>query len=114
MKRLLVLLYLGCEDNQNRFIIYCQSCFFIFGNLKFTDMDTTCGNQSKILQTCYFTRSTEGEQFINEHVFSYQIAGTLTVNDGRKTYTSNAGDFRLSKRNQLAEFEKTSPVKRGV
>lgn len=72
-------------------------------------MDASCGNQSKILQTCYFTRSTEGEQFINEHVFSFQIAGNLTVNDGRKTYVSKEGDYRLSRRNQLAKFEKTPP-----
>ena len=63
----------------------------------------------KILQTCYFFRSREGEQFLPEHVLSFQIAGTLTVNDGRNTYVSKEGDFRLWRRNQLAKFEKMPP-----
>lgn len=72
-------------------------------------MDVSCENNSKILQTCYFTRSREGEQFIHEHVFSFQIAGSLTIYDGRKTYVSQEGDFRFCRRNQLAKFEKTPP-----
>jgi len=63
----------------------------------------------KILQTCYFTRSREGEQFIHEHVLSYQLSGILTVNDGHKTYISKEGDLRLYRKNQLAKFEKTPP-----
>lgn len=64
---------------------------------------------SKILYSCYFTRSREGEQFIPEHVFSYQIAGTLTVFDGTNTHIYNEGDFRLSRRNKLAKFVKQPP-----
>lgn len=72
-------------------------------------MDISCENKAKILQTCYFTRSIEGEQFIHEHVFGFQVAGTMTINDGSKTYTSTEGDFRLCRRNRLAKFEKTPP-----
>jgi len=72
-------------------------------------MTDSCETKLKILQTCYFTRSREGEQFIHEHVFSFQVAGTLTINDGHKTYVSREGDFRLCRKNQLAKFEKTPP-----
>ncbi|MVM37331.1 helix-turn-helix domain-containing protein [Spirosoma sp. HMF3257] len=63
----------------------------------------------KIVYSCYFTRSREGEQFVPEHVFSYQIAGTLAMNDGHKDYTFNEGDFRFSRRNRLIKFVKQPP-----
>ncbi len=66
-------------------------------------------NKPGILYSCYFTRSREGEQFIPEHVFSFQIAGTLKINDGKKTYLFEQGDCRLSRRNHLAKFEKQPP-----
>jgi AraC-like DNA-binding protein len=56
-------------------------------------------NLSQIVYSCYFTRSREGEQFVQEHVFSYQIAGTLTLNDGVQDYTFKEGDFRFTTRN---------------
>ncbi|QIP13044.1 helix-turn-helix transcriptional regulator [Spirosoma aureum] len=62
-----------------------------------------------ILYSCYHTRSREGEQFIPEHIFSYQIAGTLTMNDGNKEYIFNEGDFRFCKRNHLVKFNKQPP-----
>ncbi|MDB5025443.1 MAG: AraC family transcriptional regulator [Mucilaginibacter sp.] len=72
------------------------------------------GEENKKLQqihySCYVTRSREGEQFIPEHVFSYQIAGTLTIKDGDKEYISNEGDFRLSRRNHLVKFIKQPPA----
>ena len=67
------------------------------------------GAKPQISYSCYVTRSREGEQFIPEHVFSYQIAGTLTITDGRKEYICNAGDFRFSRRNQLIKFLKQPP-----
>jgi len=66
-------------------------------------------NRSRILYSCYLTRSRTGEQFIQEHVFSYQIAGKLTVCDSKKEYTFNEGDFRFSRRNHLAKFIKQPP-----
>jgi AraC-like DNA-binding protein len=64
----------------------------------------------QIHYSCYLARTREGEQFIPEHVFSYQIAGTLTVKDGEKEYVSNEGDFRLSRRNHLVKFIKQPPA----
>lgn len=63
----------------------------------------------KILYSCYFTRSREGEHFIPEHIFSYQMSGTMIVNDGVRTYTAKEGDFRLSRRNHLSKFVKQPP-----
>jgi AraC family transcriptional regulator, exoenzyme S synthesis regulatory protein ExsA len=63
----------------------------------------------QIAYSCYFTRTREGEQFIPEHIFSYQIAGTLLMNDGNKEYTFNEGDFRFLKRNHLVKFIKQPP-----
>ena len=62
-----------------------------------------------IAYSCYFSRSREGEQFVPEHVFSYQIAGTLITNDGNKEYVFNEGDFRFSRRNHLVKFVKLPP-----
>ena len=63
----------------------------------------------KILYSCYFSRSREGEQFIPEHVFSFQVAGSLSVQDGNKLYLFQEGDYRLSRRNRLAKFVKQPP-----
>jgi len=65
-----------------------------------------------IAYSCYFSRNREGEQFASEHVFSYQIEGTLTINNGNKAHIFKAGDFRLIKRNQLVKFIK-EPVEGG-
>ncbi|WP_426667926.1 helix-turn-helix domain-containing protein [Mucilaginibacter sp. McL0603] len=64
----------------------------------------------QIHYSCYLARTREGEQFIPEHVFSYQIAGTLTIKDGDKEYISKEDDFRLSKRNHLVKFIKQPPA----
>ena len=65
----------------------------------------------QINYSCYLARSREGEQFVPEHVFSYQIAGSLTISDANnKTYTVKEGDFRLSKRNHLVKFVKQPPL----
>ncbi|WP_338876372.1 AraC family transcriptional regulator [Spirosoma sp. SC4-14] len=63
----------------------------------------------QIAYSCYYTRSREGEQFVPEHIFSYQISGTLLINDGHKAYTLREGDFRFSRRNQLIKFVKIPP-----
>lgn len=61
----------------------------------------------KIGYSCYFTRSREGEQFVPEHVFSYQISGRLTMtdSDGRTTIFTE-GDFRFIRRNNLVKYIK--------
>lgn len=63
----------------------------------------------RIVYSCYYNRSREGEQFVQEHVFSYQVSGTLTLNDGNKVYTFNEGDFRFTRRNHLMKFMKQPP-----
>lgn len=68
---------------------------------------------SSIAYSCYFTRSREGEQFASEHVLSYLLSGTLTVNTGDEDFVFNAGDFRFVRRNQLVKFIK-QPGQDGV
>jgi AraC-like DNA-binding protein len=63
----------------------------------------------QILYSCYFTRSREGEQFVPEHILSYQVAGTLITTDGTTEHAFREGDLRLSKRNRLVKFSKLPP-----
>lgn len=63
----------------------------------------------KIVHSCYYNVSRAGEQFVSEHIFSYQVAGSVLVNDGDQTYSFQEGDFRFYKKNQLAKFVKTPP-----
>lgn len=63
----------------------------------------------QILYSCYASRSREGEQFIREHVFSYHLAGSLTMNDGTKEYIFKEGDFRFCRKNRLVKFTKQPP-----
>lgn len=62
-----------------------------------------------IVYSCYAARSREGEQFVEEHVFSYQISGTVTFYDGQQTQVFNEGEFRLCRRNRLLKFFKQPP-----
>ncbi|MRX66778.1 AraC-type DNA-binding protein [Flavobacterium resistens] len=72
-------------------------------------MNTKANPKPKILYSCYYARSREGEHFIPEHVFSYQISGEMIASDSKNTYHTKAGDFRFSKRNHLAKFTKIPP-----
>ncbi|MBC9912571.1 AraC family transcriptional regulator [Chitinophaga varians] len=63
-------------------------------------------NPSRIAYSCYYARNRDGEQFVPDHVLSYQVAGRLTLNNADKTYVFNEGDLRLIKRNQLVKFLK--------
>src|ERR1700691_5567321 len=64
---------------------------------------------SPIAYSCYVIRSREGEQFIPDFVFGYQVSGTMITNDGNKEYIFNPGDFRFSRRNHLVKFNKLPP-----
>ena len=66
-------------------------------------------NRPSIAYSCYVTRNREGEQFIPNHVFSYQLSGSMTMNDGLREYVFEPGDFRFSRRNRLVKFVKTPP-----
>lgn len=74
-------------------------------------MTRTEDHQSReaIAYSCYYTRSREGEQFVPEHILSYQLSGTLILNDGHKEYVFNEGDLRFVKRNRLVKFNKQPP-----
>jgi AraC-like DNA-binding protein len=61
----------------------------------------------KIAYSCYFTRSREGEQYVPEHVFSYQISGRLVMTDNRgRNHLFNEGEFRFIRRNNLVKYIK--------
>lgn len=62
-----------------------------------------------IAYSCYGTHNREGEQFIPEYIFSYQISGTMIMNDGIREYIFNPGDFRFGRRNHLMKFNKLAP-----
>jgi AraC-like DNA-binding protein len=64
---------------------------------------------SPIAYSCYVARSRGGEHFIPEHVFSYQVSGTMVMNDGNKEYIFEPGSLRFGKRNQLIKFIKLPP-----
>ncbi|WP_343743552.1 AraC family transcriptional regulator [Chitinophaga sp.] len=70
-------------------------------------------NPSRIAYSCYYARNRDGEQFIPEHVLSYQVTGRLTLNSADKTYVFNEGELRFIKRNQLVKFLK-EPLEDGV
>ncbi|MBO9699920.1 MAG: helix-turn-helix transcriptional regulator [Sporocytophaga sp.] len=56
--------------------------------------------------SCYYNANREGENYVEQHTFAYQISGSLTLFDGRKEYQSEKGTLRLVRRNQLMKFIK--------
>lgn len=64
---------------------------------------------SNILYSCYVTRNLSNEQFIPEHIFLFQISGSLTINDSEKEYNVKTGEFCLARRNRLAKYIKIPP-----
>ncbi len=64
---------------------------------------------SQILYSCFVRKTTEGEHFIPQHVFSYTLSGSSETFVGNKTYVFKDGDFRFFRKNQLARFIKTPP-----
>lgn len=65
---------------------------------------------SRISYACYDRCRRTGEQFVPQHVFSYQVAGQTLVSDGRRTQRFEAGSFRLIRRNHLFKFTKQPPA----
>jgi len=62
-----------------------------------------------ILYSCYSQKSSEGEQFIPEHVFSYTFSGMNKLYAGGKEYLFKEGDFRFFRKNQLSRYTKYPP-----
>jgi AraC-like DNA-binding protein len=63
-----------------------------------------------ILYSCYAQKSSEGEQFIPEHVFGYIMSGSSENYVGGRTYNFKEGDFRLFRKNQLTRYTKYPPA----
>ena len=64
---------------------------------------------ANILYSCYSQKSSEGEQFIPEHVFGYTFSGKSDIFLGDKVFTFKEGDFRFFRKNQLARYTKYPP-----
>ncbi|MEJ1242252.1 AraC family transcriptional regulator [Chryseolinea sp. T2] len=65
--------------------------------------------KSGIIYSCYHSASRDGEHFVPEHTLSFQIAGSLVLSDGSKSYASVQDSLRLIRRNQLLKFVKHPP-----
>jgi AraC family transcriptional regulator, exoenzyme S synthesis regulatory protein ExsA len=61
---------------------------------------------NSITYNCYHHQTRSGEQFVPEHVFSYQISGTNKFTDGTHEDVFEEGSFRLTRRNSLIKFDK--------
>jgi len=62
-----------------------------------------------ILYRCYHQKSSEGEQFVPQHVFSHCLTGHSEVYLGGKSYLFKEGDFRFVRKNQLSRYTKYPP-----
>lgn len=59
-----------------------------------------------ILYSCYTHKSSEGEQFVPDHVLSYTISGRSDSFVGNKSYQFEEGGFRFFRKNQLTRYTK--------
>lgn len=59
-----------------------------------------------ITYSCYTRKVRDGEQFIPNHVFSFQVSGTLLMTDVGSQYIFQEDGFRLTRRNSLLKFTK--------
>lgn len=57
--------------------------------------------------SCYFARSSSGEQFTPEHTISFVYSGLIELYDGEKATSFKAGDLYFCRRNNLMKFSKT-------
>ncbi|MDR6919889.1 helix-turn-helix domain-containing protein [Chryseobacterium sp. S-02] len=65
--------------------------------------------KSDIVYSCYHEVSRKGENFVPQHVLSFQMSGTFVLSDGQEKYIANEGDFNLIRKNQLVKFTKCPP-----
>jgi AraC-like DNA-binding protein len=65
--------------------------------------------RSSIAYSCYTMRRREKEQFITDHVLSYQISGRMIMYDGDSEYIFDPGTLRLGSRNRLIKYNKLPP-----
>lgn len=62
-----------------------------------------------IQYSCYFSRSSKGEQFVPEHTLVYIISGSLVMVDNSHTLSFNSGDVYFCRRNNLVKYTKCPP-----
>lgn len=62
-----------------------------------------------ILYSCYAQKSSEGEQFIPEHVLGFLLSGSSEIYVGGKSYLFKEGEYRFFRKNQLARYTKYPP-----
>jgi AraC family transcriptional regulator, exoenzyme S synthesis regulatory protein ExsA len=62
-----------------------------------------------IQYSCYFSRSSKGEQFVPEHTLVYIISGSLVMVDNNHTISFNSGDIYFCRRNNLVKYTKCPP-----
>lgn len=62
-----------------------------------------------IQYSCYFSRSSAGEQFVPEHAISLIVSGSLELNDGKSLETFGSGDLYFCRRNSLMKYTKLPP-----
>ena len=62
-----------------------------------------------IQYSCYFSRSSKGEQFVPEHTLVYIISGSMLMTDNTHTISFNAGDTYFCRRNNLVKYTKCPP-----
>ncbi len=63
-----------------------------------------------IQYSCYFSRSSKGEQFVPEHTLVYIISGSLMMVDNSHTVSFNSGDIYFCRRNNLVKYTKCPPA----
>jgi len=66
-------------------------------------------NKPPIQYSCYFSRSSKGEQFVPEHTLVYIISGSLVMMDNSHTISFNPGDIYFCRRNNLVKYTKWPP-----
>jgi hypothetical protein len=58
------------------------------------------------IAACYVTPSLSTEQYIPDHVFTYQVSGSMIAYDGNKEHKTKPGDYGIGRRNHLAKYTK--------
>ena len=87
----------------------CRAILFTFNKFIHMPALETDRKLPHILYSCYSHKSSEGEQFVPEHIFGYIISGSSSAYIGGKKYLFKEGDFRFFRRNQLIKYTKFPP-----
>jgi len=65
----------------------------------------------KLVYSCYHTQNRSGEQFVPEHILSFQLSGSLKIEDSNgQHYVFEEGSIRFHQRNHLLKFYKQLPA----